>query len=51
MVLEYLKNFVAKLILVPVLVPLGLILLAVFVLAPQFRLFREPRRILRERTQ
>ena len=36
---NYLKNFVAKLLLLPLLAVLGAVLLVVFLLLPQFRLF------------
>lgn len=43
MVLQYLKNFVAKLLLTPILMLLGAVFLLSFVLLPQFKLFPEPR--------
>ena len=36
---NYLKNFVAKLLLLPLLTVMGTVLLAAFLLLPQFRLF------------
>lgn len=42
MVFEYLKNFAAKLILVPILAVLGAIFLVLFLVLPQFKLFRTP---------
>jgi hypothetical protein len=38
---SYIKNFIAKLLLLPVLALLGMLFLLVFLLAPQFKLFRE----------
>jgi hypothetical protein len=37
----HLKNFIAKLLLLPILALLGMLFLLVFLLAPQFKLFRE----------
>ena len=39
--LNYLKNFVAKILLLPILVLLGAIFLFLFVITPQFKLFKE----------
>ena len=39
--LNYLKNFIAKLLLLPVLALLGAILLLFFLVVPQFKLFKE----------
>lgn len=39
--LNYCKNFLAKLLLLPILALLGLAFLLVFLLAPQFRLFKD----------
>lgn len=47
MVLQYLKNFAVKLVLLPILAMLGSVLLLVFLVAPQFKLFREPRFLIR----
>ena len=47
MVLQYLKNFAVKLLLLPVLALLGSVLLLMFLVSPQFKLFREPRFLIR----
>jgi len=39
--LNYLKNFIAKLLLLPILALLGAIFLLFFLVVPQFKLFKE----------
>jgi hypothetical protein len=41
---NYLKNLIVKLLLLPVLALIGLLFLLVFLLAPQFKLFKDKNR-------
>ena len=38
---NYIKNFIAKLLLLPVLALLGILFLLIFLYAPQFKLFKD----------
>ena len=42
---SYVKNFTAKLLLLPLLALLGALFLLVFLLAPQFKLFRDKSKV------
>ncbi len=41
---SYLKNFLAKLLLLPVIALLGMLIMLLFLLAPQVKLFREAKK-------
>jgi hypothetical protein len=42
---SYLKNFLVKLLLLPVFALLGVLFLLLFLIAPQFKLFRDAKKI------